>query len=181
MTVQTAPVPTLTRRRRVGDKIAAALRGGLTGALVAGVAWLAAGLIAGTAFVFLVIATIGVGAYVAWKGAVRSWVWLALAVAWGMVLLERVVVQEQGGVWVATASWLGVVIAARRAGISKWAYPLLLYPLISIAIVWSAGEDLLDPWGMSWLWVAAVLGPVIGARTLLNPSQPARPASPGPG
>jgi hypothetical protein len=23
---------------------------------------------------------------------------------------------------------------------------------------------------MSWLWVAAVLGPVIGVRTLLNPS-----------
>jgi hypothetical protein len=37
----------------------------------------------------------------------------------------------------------------------------------------------MKPWGVSWLWVAAVLGPVIGVRTLLNPSprdhQPAQP------
>jgi hypothetical protein len=183
MTVQTAPSPTLTKRQRIAAKVVSALRGGLAGALVATVAWLAAGLIAGTAFVFLVIATIGVGAYVVWKGDVKTWVWLALAIAWGMVLLERAVVQENGGVWVAIASYLGVVVGARRAGISKWAYPLLLYPLISVAIVWFAGEDLLDPWGVSWLWVAAVLGPVIGARTVLSPrpSQSARPASPGPG
>jgi hypothetical protein len=176
MTVQTVPSPTLTRRRRIADKVVSVLRGGLAGALVATVAWLAAGLIAGTAFVFLVIATIGVGAYVAWKGDVKTWVWLALAIAWAVVLLERAVVQENGGVWVAIASWLGVVVGARRAGISKWAYPLLLYPLISVAIVWFAGEDLLDPWGVSWLWVAAVLGPVIGARTVLNP-RPSQPAS----
>jgi hypothetical protein len=172
MTVQTAPAPTLTRRRRIAGKVAAALRGGLAGALVATVAWLAAGLIAGTAFVFLVIATIGVGAYVVWKGDVKTWVWLGLAIAWAVVLLERAVVQENGGVWVAIASWLGVLVALRRAGISKWAYPLLLYPVISVAIVWFAGEDLLDPWGVSWLWVAAVLGPVIGARTLFRPRTP---------
>jgi len=183
MTVQTAPAPTLSRRRRVGDKIVAALRGGLAGALVAGVAWLAAGLIAGTAIVFLVIATIAVGAWVVFKGDVRTSVWLGLAVAWGVVLLERAVVQENGGVWVAIASWLGVVVAARRAGISKWAYPLLLYPLMSVAIVWFAGEDLLEPWGVSWLWVAAVLGPVIGARTLFKPRPAPQPdrASLGPG
>jgi hypothetical protein len=184
MTVQTAPsATTLTRRQRAADKVASALRGGLAGALVATVAWLAAGVIAGTAFVFLVIATIGVGAYIVWKGDVKTWVWLALATAWAVVLLERAVVQDNGGVWVAGASWLGVIVGARRAGISKWAYPLLLYPLISVAIVWFAGENLLDPWGVSWLWVAAVVGPVIGARTLLSPrpSQEARRASPGPG
>ena len=181
MTVQTVATPTLTRRRRVADKVVSALRGGLAGALVATVAWLAAGFLVGTAFVFLVIATIGVGAYVVLKGDVKTWIWLGLAVAWAMVLLERAIVQEHGGVWVAIASYLGVIIGARRAGISKWAYPLLLYPLISVAIVWFAGEDLLEPWGVSWLWVAAVLGPVIGARTLLNPSPPrkALPASPG--
>jgi hypothetical protein len=180
MTVQTAPSPTLTRRRRVADKVVSALRGGLAGALVATVAWLAAGLIAGSAFIFLVIATIGVGAYVVVKGDVKTWVWLALAIAWAVVLLERAVVQENGGVWVAVASYLGVIVGARRAGISKWAYPVLLYPLISVAIVWFAGEDLLHPWGVSWLWVAAVLGPVVGARTLLSPSssQSASPASP---
>ena len=35
-------------------------------------------------------------------------------------------------------------------------------------IVKLAGQPLDDPWGVSWLWVAAILGPVIGLRTLLN-------------
>jgi hypothetical protein len=98
------------------------------------------------------------------------------------VLLERAVVQDNGGVWVALASWLGVIIGARRAGIlTRW-LPLLAYPLVSVAIVVIAGEDLLDPWGVSWLWVAAVLGPVIGVQTLLRPrpaqTAPSSPASP---
>jgi hypothetical protein len=86
-------------------------------------------------------------------------------------------VQDNGGVWVAIAAWIGVVIGARRAGMSKWSLPLLAFPLVSVAIVVAAGEDLLDPWGVSWLWVAAVLGPVLGARTLLSPrsSQSDRP------
>jgi hypothetical protein len=77
-------------------------------------------------------------------------------------------------VWVGIASWLGVVVAARRAGIGKRWLPLLAYPLASVAIVLLAGQDLLDPWGVSWLWVAAVLGPVIGLQTLLKPRQPAK-------
>ncbi len=76
------------------------------------------------------------------------------------------------------ASWLGVIIAARRAGISKRYLPLLAYPVVSVAIVVLAGESLLDPWGVSWLWVAAVLGPVIGARTLLNRAGRRSPAAP---
>ena len=55
---------------------------------------------------------------------------------------------------------------------------LLAFPLVSVAIVLLAGEDLLDPWGVSWLWVAAVLGPVLGLRTLLNPREPERPSAP---
>jgi hypothetical protein len=133
------------------------------------VAWLLAGAIAATAFVVLVIATLAVAVYVIWKGEVRTAVWLTLAIAWAVVVLERAVVQDNGGVWVAIASWLGVFIAARRAGISKWALPLLAYPLLSVVIVLLAGENLLDPWGVSWLWLAAVLGPVIGAATLLRP------------
>ena len=148
MSVQTAPSPKpATRRRRAGAIVASALRGGLIGTVVAAVAW------------------------VAFRGALRSTVWLALAIAWAVVLLERAIVQENGGVWVALAGWLGVIYAARRAGISKWALPLLAYPLISVAIVVGAGEDLLDPWGTSWLWLAAVLGPVVGARTLLKPPE----------
>jgi hypothetical protein len=167
----------LTRRQRAAKTVAAALRGGLAGALAATVGWLVAGAIAGTAFVLLVLATLGVGAFVVWKGDVKAWVWLSLAVAWATVLLERAVVQDNGGVWVAIAAWAGVIIAARRAGISRWSLPLLAYPLLSVAIVVVAGENLLDPWGVSWLWVAAVVGPVLGARTLLNP-RPAQTESP---
>jgi hypothetical protein len=158
-----------TRRQRAAKTVAAALRGGLAGALAATVGWLVAGAIAGTAFVLLVVATLGVGAYVVWHGEVRTWVWLSLAAAWAAVLLERAIVQDNGGVWVGIASWAGVIIAARRAGISKWSLPLLAYPLVSVVVVVLAGEDLLDPWGVSWLWLAAVLGPVLGVRTLLNP------------
>jgi hypothetical protein len=62
-----------------------------------------------------------------------------------------------------------VIVGARRAGINRWALPLLAYPLAEAAIVLLAGQDLADPWGSSWLWVLAVLGPVIGARTLVKP------------
>ena len=176
MSALAVPAPTITRRQRAAKTVAAALRGGLAGALAATVGWLVAGAIAGTAFVFLVIATLGVAAYVVWRGDVNPVVWLVLAIAWGAVLLERAVVQDNGGVWVGIAAWLGVIVAARRAGISKRYLALLAYPLASVAIVVVAGEDLLDPWGVSWLWVAAVLGPVLGVRTLLNP-RPARTAS----
>ena len=178
MSVTVAPTaPALSRRQRAAKTVAAALRGGLAGALAATVGWLLAGAIAGTAFVLLVIATLAVAAYVVWKGDVKTWVWLALGIGWAAVLLERAVVQENGGVWVGIAAWLGVIVGARRAGIGKRWMPLLAYPLASVALVVLAGEDLLDPWGVSWLWLAAVLGPVLGARTLLNPrpSEPARP------
>jgi hypothetical protein len=177
MSVVAPTEPALTRRQRAAKTVAAALRGGLAGALAATVGWLLAGAIAGTAFVVLVIATLGVAAYVVWRGDVATWVWLGLAIGWAAVMLERVVVQDNGGVWVGIAAWLGVIVGARRAGIlTRW-IPLLAYPLVSVAIVVLANEDLLDPWGVSWLWVAAVLGPVLGARTLLSPrpSEPARP------
>jgi hypothetical protein len=169
MSVQTAPAPKLSRRRRAATTIASALRGGVIGTAVAAVAWLLAGALAGTAFVVLLIASVAVVAWVAFRGSVRPWLWWALAIAWAVVLLERAIVQENGGVWVALAGWLGIILGARRAGISKWALPLLAYPLVSLAIVIGAGEDVLDPWGASWLWVLAVLGPIVGARTLLRP------------
>ena len=172
MSVQTAAaVPKPTRRKRAAAVVSSALRGGVIGTIVAGAAWLLAGALAGTAFVVLVIASLAVVAWIAFRGAIANWVWLALAVAWAVVLIEREVVQDNGGVWVGIAGWAGVIIAARRAGISKWALPLLAYPLISLAIVIGAGEEVLDPWGSSWLWVLAVLGPVIGARTLVKPPE----------
>lgn len=175
MSVQTAPAKTPSRRKRAAATVAAALKGGVIGTAVAAVAWVLAGALAGTAFLVLVLATVAAVAYLAFRGDVKTWVWLGLAIAWAVVLLEREIVQENGGVWVAAAGWLGVIIGARRAGIlGRW-LPLLAYPLASVAIVVIAGEDLLDPWGSSWLWVLAVLGPVIGARTLLKQDEPASP------
>jgi hypothetical protein len=159
-----------TRRQRAASMADAALRGGVLGAIVAAVAWLLAGALAGTAFVLLVLASIVVGAWVVLRGSVPTAVWVGLTIAWAVVLIERAVVQENGGVWVGAATWLGVILGARRAGISKWALPLLAYPVLLGVIVIAAGQSLDDPWGSSWLWVPAILGPPIGARTLLNPS-----------
>ena len=161
--------PVLTRRQRAARIVGRALRGGLLGGAVAAIAWLLAGAIAGTAFVVLAVASIGVALWAAMRGGVAPVVWAVLAGAWAIVVLERLAVQENGGIWVAAAAWLGIVYGARRAGIAKWALPLLAFPLISVAIVVAAGESLLDPWGTSWLWLAAVFGPVVGVRTLLGP------------
>ena len=89
--------------------------------------------------------------------------------------------QDNGGVWVGDR---GVARRDRRRAPRRHLEALdcrcSRIPLVSVAIVLLAGEDLLDPWGVSWLWVAAVLGPVLGARTLLNPRprEPQPPASP---
>ena len=167
----TAAASTPSRRERATRTVVAALRGGLIGTVAAGLAWLAAAALVGTAWVLLIVATVVAVAILAVRGGLATWVWLALAAAWATLLLERAIVQENGGVWVALAGWLGVVIGARRAGISKWALPLLAYPALSLAIVIATGEDVLDPWGTSWLWLLAVLGPVAGARTLLRPAE----------
>lgn len=169
MSIQTAARPTPTRRARAAAVIEAAAKGGLIGTVAALAGWLLAGVLVGTVWLVLVVATVAAGAVLLWRGAVGTWVWLGLAIAWAIVLLERAIVQENGGLWVAAAGWLGVVVAARRAGIARWGLPLLAYPLVSVAIVIAAGERLDEPWGVSWLWVLAILGPVIGARTLVRP------------
>jgi hypothetical protein len=151
--------------------VTAALRGGLIGGAVAAIAWLLAAAVAGTAFVVLLIASIGVAAWTVLRGNVNPMVWIVLAAAWGVLALERWAVNELGGLWVAAAAWLGVIIGARRAGISKWALPLLAYPVVLGVVVVLADQPLDEPWGSSWLWVPAVLGPVLGARTLLEPSR----------
>lgn len=170
MSVQTAAPPkTPTRRARAARVIEAAAKGGLIGTVAAVAGWLIAGALAATAWVVLVVASLAAAAVLIWRGSIATWVWLALAAAWTALLIERAVVQDNGGLWVAAAGWIGVIVGARRAGIAKWALPLLAYPLVSVAIVIVAGESLDDPWGSSWLWIAAVLGPIIGARTLVKP------------
>jgi hypothetical protein len=175
------PGPTLpTRRARAGRSVAAAVRSGMLAALVAVVAWLVAGAIAGTAFLVLVVATLIVaGATILSDRVIPTSWWIALLAAWAVVMLERWAVGGHGGVWVAGAAWLGVVVGARSAGISKWALPLLAYPLISVGIAIALGQPLLHPWGVSWLWVAAVLGPILGVRVLLDPSPRDHGLAPG--
>jgi hypothetical protein len=160
-----------SRRKRAAKTVDAALRGGILGGAVAAIAWLLAVALGGTAFFLLVIATVLALVYTMVRGdKARMGIWGLIAIAWALVLAERWIVNQHGGLIVAGAAFLGVVVGARRAGIAKKSYLFLLYPLISVAIVLAAGKNLLDPWGVSWLWIAAVLGPVIGVRTVLNPS-----------
>jgi hypothetical protein len=165
------PGPTLSRKDRAAQTVNGALRGGVMAGGVAAIAWLLAVALSSTVFFLLIIATVLALIYTVVAGdKARMGLWGLLAVAWALVIAERWVVNDNGGIIVAGAAWLGVVLGARRAGIAKKSMILLLYPLISLAIVIGAGTSVLDPWGVSWLWVAAVLGPVLGARTLLNPS-----------
>jgi hypothetical protein len=165
----TAPVPA-SRRQRAAQVIERALRGGILGAAVAAIAFFVALALSGTVFVVLVVATIAAGAYTLMRENVRLGLWVGLAVAWAIVMLERWAVNEHGGLWVAAAAWLGVVIGARRAGISRLSLPLLAYPVLCGVIAVAADQSLAEPWGSSWLWLPAVLGPVIGARTLVRPA-----------
>jgi hypothetical protein len=165
------------RREKAARTVDRALRGGILAGAVAAVGWLLATAIAATAIFVLVIATVLAAVYTVARGdKARLWVWGLLAVGWVLVVLERWIVNGHGGLWVALAAWLGVAAGARRAGITKRWMVALLYPVALGAIVKLSGHSLLDPWGVSWLWVAAILGPVVGLRTLLNPS-PRQPAS----
>jgi hypothetical protein len=176
--------PKPNRRARAAKTVAAALRGGILAGAVAAIAWLLAVAIGSTVFFALIIATVLALIYTVVRGdKARLSIWGLIAIAWALVLAERWVVNENGGIIVAGAAYLGVVLGSRRAGIAKKSLVFLLYPLISLAIIVGASESVLDPWGVSWLWVAAIIGPVLGARTVLNPSprdHKPKPASPAP-
>ena len=178
------PGPTLSRKERAAKTVNTALRGGVMAGGVAAIAWLLAVALSSTVFFVLIIATVLALVYTVVAGdKARMGLWGLLAVAWALVIAERWVVNDNGGIIVAGAAWIGVVLGARRGGIAKKSMILLLYPLISLAIVIAADTSVADPWGVSWLWVAAVLGPVLGVRTLLNPSprdhgKPAKPHDP---
>jgi hypothetical protein len=179
----TGPKP--SRKERAAKTVNGALRGGVLVGAVAAIAWLLAAALSATVFFVLIVATVLAVIYTVVRGdKAPMGIWAALAVAWALVIAERWVVDRNGGIIVAGAAFLGVVMGARRAGIAKKSLILLLYPLISLAIVIAADTSVLRPWGSSWLWVLAVLGPVVGARTLLNPSprdhgtKPAQPRDP---
>src|SRR3954451_7792373 len=161
--------PQLSRKERAAKTVNGALRGGILAGGVAAIAWLLAVAMTGTVFFLLIIATVLALIYTVVAGdKMRFGVWGAIGIAWALVIAEHWVVNKNGGIIVAGACWLGVVVGARRAGIAKKSLILLLYPLISLAIVIAADTSILRPWGVSWLGVLAVLGPVVGARTLFN-------------
>lgn len=163
--------PKPSRKERAAKTVNAALRGGVLAGGVAGIAWLLAVALSGTVFFLLIIATVLALIYTVVRGdKARMAVWGLLGIAWALIIAERWLVNDNGGIIVAGAAYLGIVVGAHRAGIAKKSYPLLAYPLLSLAVVIAAGESVREPWGMDWLWVLAVLGPVVGARTLLNPS-----------
>jgi hypothetical protein len=169
---QTAPRKPRPRREKAARTVDAALRRGIVFGAVAAVAWLVASAIAATAILLLVIVTVLAAVYTVSRGdKARLGVWALVAVGWAAVILERAIVNGHGGLWVAVACWLGVVSGARHAGITRRWVALLAYPVALGAIALAAGQSLTNPWGVSWLWVAAILGPVIGLRTLLNPSR----------
>jgi hypothetical protein len=157
-----------SRRQRAAETVEKTLAGGLLGAAVAGIAWLGAWFVSSTIFLVLAVATIAVALWTAFRGGVSNALWGALAVGWIVVLVERWLVHGRGGLFVAAAAWVGLILGARRAGLRRWFYPLLAFPLICVAVAVAADESLTRPWGTSWLWVAAVLGPVFGIRTLLG-------------
>src|ERR1700742_676863 len=132
--------PKPSRKERAAKTVNAALRGGVLAGAVAGIAWLLAVALSGTVFFLLIIATVLAAIYTVVRGdKARMAIWGLIAIAWALVLAERWVVNENGGIIVAGAAYLGVVLGARRAGIAKKSLVLLLYPLISLAIVIGAG------------------------------------------
>ena len=162
---------TPSRRERAAKTVDAALRGGILVGAVAAIAWLVASAVGAVIYFALIVVTILALVYTAMRSdKAKLSIWLFIAVAWALVLAERWAVKDHGGLIVAGASYLGVVLGARSAGIAKKSLVFLLYPLISVAICLAADTSVADPWGVSWLWVAAILGPVVGARTLLNPA-----------
>src|SRR3954471_23535414 len=179
MTALTAPAtPKPDRRAKAARTVDRALRGGILAGAAAAVAWLIASAFAATAVFILVIATVLAAVYTVARGdKARLGIWGLIAIGWVLVVLERWVVNEHGGLWVAPAAGIGVVVGARRAGIGKRWLVLLVYPVALGVIVKLAGEPLDDPWGVSWLWGPAILGPVIGLRPLLNPSPKDQAAS----
>jgi hypothetical protein len=162
---------TLTRKERAAKTVDKALRGGILAGAVGAIAWLAATVLSGTIFLVLIAVTVLAVVYTVAKGdKARLGLWGLIAIAWALVIAERWVVHDNGALIIAGATYAGVVLGARAAGIAKKSLVLLAYPLISVAIIVAAGQDILDPWGLDWLWIAAIIGPVVGLRTLLNPS-----------
>src|SRR5215217_3394618 len=97
------------RRARAAKTVDGALRGGILVGAVAAIIYLA-----------LIAVTVIALVYTAMRSdKAKLSIWLFIAVAWALVLAERWLVKDHGGLIVAGAAYLGVVGGARRAGIAK--------------------------------------------------------------
>ena len=104
-------------------------------------------------------------------GAVGAIAWLAATVLSGTIFLVLIAVTVLAVVY--------TVAKGDKARLGLWGLIAIAWALVIAerwvvhdngAIIVAAGQDLLDPWGLDWLWIAAIIGPVVGLRTLLNPS-----------
>ena len=157
----------LSRRERAHKTVCRACTGALVGAGIALAGWIAAQLLAFT----VLLAAGGLTALALVVAVARhglpAKVWGALIILWTAILCQRWLVHGNGGLLIAGGAWLGMFYALRKAGTSKWLLPLLAYPLVMAIVLVVSGHGLFRPFGTSWLWPVAVVGPALGIRTLL--------------
>ena len=110
-TSSTRHEPKPSRKERAAKTVDAALRGGILAGAVAAIAWLLAVALGGTIFFLLIVATVLALIYTVVRGdKARLAIWGLIAIAWALVLAERWVVNDNGGLIVAGAAY-----ARRRA------------------------------------------------------------------
>ena len=107
----------------------------------------------------------------------RLSVWGLIAVAWALVLAERWLVNDNGGLIVAGASYLGVVLGARSAGIAKKSIVVPALPADLGRDHRRRRQSVPTRGACPGCGSRRSSGPVLGARTVLNPSPRKEPAS----
>ena len=139
---------------------------------MAAVAWLLAVALSGTVFFVLIIATVLALIYTVVRGDKAGMgIWGLIAIAWALVLAEKL-----GGQRERRHHRRRRRVARRRARRPPGGDRQEVDGAAALSADLAGDRDRrgrrasLDPWGVSWLWVAAVLGPVLGLRTVLNPS-----------
>src|SRR3954451_17783856 len=108
------------RRERAAKTVDAALRAGILVGAVAAIAWLVASAVGAIIYFALIVVTVIALIYTAMRSdKAKLSIWLFVAVAWALVLAERWAVKDHGGLIVAAASYLGVVLGARSGGVAR--------------------------------------------------------------
>src|SRR5689334_11271020 len=94
-----------SKRKRAAKTVDSALRGGILGAVVAGVAWLLGSAAIGTMILVLVVGTIAGAVYTVARGdKARFGIWGILAIGWAVALIAHWTVSGHGGFIVGMAA-----------------------------------------------------------------------------